>query len=172
MTREELIEKARRFEYPLNDTNWGQCVAEAMADFALSLQEPESKPWPQEGDVAWLRAGDGDVERATHLPAWSGYLKQGRIHRTEAEAIRANEVEAANAAIKRWRDENAPFVADFTKGNQSKYYGIYNHEDSVWGSDCWSFTEVPNGIPFASHDDLTRCQSEIPDAWAALVGVK
>jgi len=100
-----------------------------------TAKEPESKPWPQEGDVAWLRAGDGDVERATHLPAWSGYLKQGRLHRVEAEAIRANEVEAANAAIKRWRDENAPYTPDWDDIRQRKYLGVYDHSIPEWGID-------------------------------------
>ena len=174
MTREELIEKARRFEYPLNDTNWGQCVAEAMADFALSLQEPESKPWPQLNDTYYYRDGSGGIYAEEYRGTFVDAARRaiGNTRRTIAECHRANKVEAANAAIKRWRDENAPFVADFTDGRQSKYYGIYTHQDSEWTWDCSFFREVPNGIPFASYYDLARCQSELPDAWAALVGVK
>ncbi len=138
--------------------------------------EPESKPFPQAGDEIFSRDGNGDIDRGIYDPSneWlTGSLKQGRIHRTEAEAIRANEVEAANAAIKRWRDENAPFMEiDWKNVSQRKYYGVYRHDEERWGG-TWTAVGEPVGvIVFASHDDLTRCQSELPDAWAALVGVK
>ena len=103
--------------------------------------EPESKPFPQAGDEIFSRDGNGDIDRGIYDPSneWlTGCLKQGRIHRTEAEAIRANEVEAANAAIKRWRDENCPFVADFTKSGQLKCHSFYDHPISDWGYEKWA----------------------------------
>lgn len=138
-----------------------------------AAKEPESKPWPQEGEVAWNQGCSGGHYAMLYGETDESYLHQGRIHRTEAEAIRANEVEAANAAIKRWRDENCPFVADFTKSGQLKCHSFYDHPISDWGYEKWACEwEVPNVILFASIDDIKRCQSELPDAWAALVGVK
>ena len=174
MTREELIEKARRFEYPLNDTNWGQCVAEAMADFALSLQEPESKPWPQLNDTYYYRDGSGGIYAEEYRGTFVDAARRaiGNTRRTIAECHRANKVEAANAAIKRWRDENCPFVADWTECNQPKWRSKYDHlKKRYCATTSWA-EESFNTIYFRTSDDLARCQSELPDAWAALVGVK
>lgn len=175
MTREELIDKAAKFMARDSSPDMVMLTLEKFADFALSLQEPESKPWPQEGDEVWFQYGDGSAGCRTYDDddLDNHYLRQGRIHRTEAEAIRANEVEAANAEIKRWRDENAPFVAvNWKSVSQRKYYGVYRHDDERWGGTWTAIGEPVGVIIFASHDDLARCQAEIPDAWAALVGVK
>jgi hypothetical protein len=138
-----------------------------------TAKEPESKAFPQAGDVVFCRDGNGDIDRGIYDPSnewFVGCLKQGRIHRTEAEAIRANEVEAANAAIKRWRDENAPFVADWTECNQPKWRSKYDHlKKRYCATTSWA-EESFNTIYFRTSDDLDRCQSELPDAWAALVG--
>lgn len=134
--------------------------------------ETESKPFPQEGAMVWIQEADGEVLdiRFDSNNDWHlDLLKQGRIHLTEADAIRANEVEAANAAIKRWRDENVPFVADWTECNQPKWWSKYDHLKKRYCATVSWAEESFNTIYFRTCEDLTRCQSELPDAWAALV---
>jgi hypothetical protein len=175
MDNDKIREKAIKYVDEHSDIK-GMGLYDIMTgfalDFALSLQEPEVKPFPQEGEIVFIRVADGVVRTDYSGGFHSGELRQGRVHRTEAEAIRAHEIEAATAEIRRWRDENCPFTPDWGNKDQKKWYSVYGHSESKWYRSYTAKIEIPNTIYFASPDDLTRCQSELPDAWAALVGVK
>lgn len=174
MNRDELIEKALKFMTLHERPDAVKEAAETLADFALSLQEPEVKPWPQEGDTYyWFDHHDGRYESIWDDDVLDRARQSfGIIFKTEEERDCAVRRIQANAEIRRWRDENCPFVPDWGDKEQKKYHGIYGSDDKEWTYDWFTTAHVPNVIYFASPDDLKRCQSAIPDAWDTLVGVK
>jgi len=156
--RDELIKKAKEFwaEQANRPAGRSSTRAEAMADFALSLEAKDE--WPQKGDKYWHLTSDDylwdtwDADECDENRAMRG------IYRTKAKANLADRQHIARTAIHRWIEEKAERVDWGSRAY--KFSPFFNSKCGAWSRSEFVHSYVPDWFYVGTIEDYNRMMSE------------
>lgn len=156
--RDELIKKAKEFwaEQANRPAGRSSTRAEAMADFALSLEAKDE--WPQKGDKYWHLTSDDylwdtwDADECDENRAMRG------IYRTKAKADLADRQRIARTAIHRWIAEQAEKV-DWEDVLLIKHHPKWDWLSQAWDRGSGVFHRIP-GWFYVYEKDYDRMMAD------------
>jgi len=156
--------------YERDDDFWWKIDREAVAQHAQlnalhwagKLEElEEEKPWPQEGDIVWVKSHDGEIYQTEYDDEDGDIFARDHIYRTKDAAEAADRVAVAKATIARYAREK--WGEWRFKPGKTSHSLWFDHVDKTWNV---QWVEVSQHLSTTYYAEQTHAQ-EIIDKFRA-----
>jgi len=157
------MSESERLEKIINDCKEASAKCDAVV-IKAQQELGKLKEWPQKGDKIWFVGGEGTIWSRTYDDDYAdrGYLKQGRVKRTKAEAEWHRDREQLEAPklqvlyeLKMFADEfNGDWKPDWNDSSQGKWGLFFNHRaNKLSPHDCY---RMQHGSPAYFKSEPTK----------------